>query len=104
MRLKKFRSDVKAFIQFVPDENPYEEGHTRPSPPYELSLLWQCEKYQTLPYPGSLLEQPHILMMLFNIIHEERAEWNRIQEINRKLQTEFIAQGSNNARKSKKPT
>ena len=34
----------------------------RPSPPDELVLAWNCERWNSLPYGGGLLDQPAGLM------------------------------------------
>lgn len=51
--------------------------------PPEMELLWTWEKYGTPPVSGGILDQPFILLMCFNIIHNERSEWAKIQQANK---------------------
>jgi hypothetical protein len=54
----------------------YVEGKS--PPPKELDLVWQCERYHSLPLAGGILDQPHNLMMNMNIasnIHTAWSEW-----------------------------
>ncbi|MCK6625511.1 MAG: hypothetical protein L6R45_10090 [Anaerolineae bacterium] len=61
--------------------------------PYEVILYYECERRHCLPYPGSLMEQPHILLLCFRIIEDEAAhlaaEERQRAEINRREQEMF---------------
>jgi hypothetical protein len=49
-------------------------------PPKELDLVWQCERYHSLPLAGGILDQPHNLMMNMNIainIYTAWSEWKK---------------------------
>lgn len=55
--------------------------------PYEVLLYYECERRHILPFQGSLLDQPHILLLCFRIVEDEaaqaEAERRRLAEINR---------------------
>ncbi|MCQ3980189.1 MAG: hypothetical protein DPW09_42785 [Anaerolineae bacterium] len=59
-----------------------------------MALYYECERRRCLPFPGSLLGQPHILLMCFRIIEDEaaqaEAERRKLAEINRQ-QAEMFA-------------
>ena len=63
--------------------------------PYEVSLYYECERRRVLPFPGSLLDQPHLLLLCFRIVEDEaaqaEAERRKLAEINRQ-QAEMFAQ------------
>lgn len=48
-------------------------------PPAELQVLWMIEDYKTLPLTGGLLEQPHFLMMCFNVCKNAREEVAKVR-------------------------
>jgi hypothetical protein len=55
--------------------------------PYEYVLHHECERRGVLPFPGGLLDQPHILLLCFRLIEDEAAqaeiERRELAEINR---------------------
>lgn len=51
-----------------------------PEPPDELILLWDSENYHSLPWPGGLLNQPHVTMGLMNLCANIRYEIERVKE------------------------
>lgn len=55
--------------------------------PYEMVLYYECERRHILPFQGSLMDQPHILLLCFRIIEDEaaqaEAERRKLAEINR---------------------
>jgi hypothetical protein len=55
--------------------------------PYEYLLHHECQRRDTLPFEGGLLDQPHILLLSFRLIDDENAqaeaERRRLEEINR---------------------
>jgi hypothetical protein len=59
-------------------------------------LYYECERRRVLPFPGSLLDQPHILLMCFRIIEDEaaqaEAEQRQLAEINRQQAEMFAKQ------------
>lgn len=61
--------------------------------PYEIILYYECERRHCLPFPGSLMDQPHILLLCFRIIEDEaaqaEAERRKLAEINRQAQEAF---------------
>ena len=66
--------------------------------PYEMVLYYECERRHILPFRGSLIDQPHILLMCFRIIEDEasqaEAERRKIAEINRQAQEAFAKQSA----------
>jgi hypothetical protein len=44
----------------------------QPEPPDELIMLWEVESFDALPWPGGLLNQPHILMQQLNLCRNTR--------------------------------
>lgn len=69
--------------------------------PYEMVLYYECERRHILPFRGSLMDQPHILLMCFRIIEDEasqaEAERRKLAEINRQ-QAEMFARQEGTAR------
>jgi hypothetical protein len=61
-----------------------------------MSLYYECERRRVLPFPGSLMEQPHLLMVCFRIIEDEaaqaEAERRKLAEINRQQAEMFAKQ------------
>jgi hypothetical protein len=68
--------------------------------PYEVVLYYECERRRVLPFPGSLLNQPHILLMCFRTIEDEAAEalaeQRKLAEINRQQAEMFAQQAGTN--------
>jgi hypothetical protein len=66
--------------------------------PYEMVLYYECERRHCLPFPGNLMDQPHILLLCFRIIEDEAAqaeeERRKLAEINRKAVEEFAKQSA----------
>lgn len=64
--------------------------------PYEVVLYYECERRRVLPFPGSLMDQPHILLLCFRIIEDEAAqaevERRKLAEINRQQAEMFARQ------------
>ena len=48
--------------------------------PREYALWARCKRRGTLPRSGGELDQPHILMVLFDLIDREHATWAKIQK------------------------
>jgi hypothetical protein len=69
--------------------------------PYEVVLYYECERRHILPFRGSLMDQPHILLLCFRIIEDEaaqaEAERRKLAEINRQ-QAEMFAKQEGTAR------
>lgn len=69
--------------------------------PYEMVLYYECERRHILPFQGSLMDQPHILLLCFRIIEDEasqaEAERRKLAEINRQ-QAEMFAKQEGTAR------
>lgn len=71
-----------------------EQDRPKPKPslpvPYELTLKANFERYKTPPVPGGLLDQPHLLMLFFDIIEDESLKWIQekalIEKRNKELQ------------------
>lgn len=65
--------------------------------PYEIILYYECERRRVLPFPGSLMDQPHILLLCFRIIEDEaaqaEAERRKLVEINRQQLEMFQKNG-----------
>lgn len=66
--------------------------------PYELVLYHECDRFRALPFPGSLLDQPHLLLTCFRIIDDEishfEAEKRKLEEINRQQWEMFNQQSA----------
>ncbi len=89
-KLKEFRDQVKAL------ERTTDPAVRRSLPvPYEMVLYYECERRRVLPFPGNLMDQPHLLLLCFRIIEAEAAqaeiEQRKLAEINRQ-QVEIFAQ------------
>lgn len=67
--------------------------------PYEYLLHFECRERTVLPFAGGWLEQPHILLLCFRVIDEEKAkaeaERRKIEEINRKMREDWAKQNKN---------
>lgn len=92
MRLNEFSEKVRVYIQHVQENQQQLEQSGAPEPPYELALLWRMERYQISYLPGGLADQPHILMLCFDIIHNERARFEQLKKINEARQKEWVEQ------------
>ena len=59
------------------------------SPPFILTLVWQCEQWKTLPEPGGLLNQPLQLMTEMEVVgstykaFRQRAQAKNLVEFSR---------------------
>ncbi len=64
--------------------------------PYEYIIWKRCKQHGSLPLPGGELNQPHLMMMAFDIIEHESDEWEvhrkRIEEVTRKQQEQWNAE------------
>ena len=89
MRLNEFREKVRVYIQHAQENQTKVDETGAPEVPIELTLLWRIERYG-MPYlAGGLADQPHILLMCFDIILNERARFQQLLEMNRRIQQEW---------------
>ena len=49
----------------------------KPRTSFIITLYNRCKKHRCLPYPGSLLEQPSWLMVLFDAIDAAVEDWKK---------------------------
>jgi len=59
-------------------------------PPDELELVFQCERYHSLPYAGGIMDQPHNLMINMNIASNVYFAWSEWKKCDPKDTGEWI--------------
>jgi len=68
---------IKAVVDCIEGKSP---------PPWELDILWQCEKFHSLPTIGGILDQPYNLMLNIKIasnVYIAWSEWKNVQPENK---------------------
>ena len=57
----------------------YADDPQHNEPPPELTLYWRCQSYGSLPYPGSLREQPAGLLERMQVVHNVHETWREFK-------------------------